>query len=57
MSMENRLKHIESKVLKSGSFVKGMNIMKQMVTANETNNREAIPNLLIKLWNNGRKTT
>lgn len=56
MSLESRLKKLESHLLKSGSYIRGMRILEEITEANATNNRELIPSLLIKLWKNGRKT-
>ncbi len=55
MSLESRLKKLESYVLKTRSFMRGMKIMEQLIEANDTNNREATPGLLINLWQNGKK--
>lgn len=56
MSLETRLRNLELQVLKGSSFVRGMKIMEQIIEANDTNNREATPSLLIKLYENGSKT-
>ena len=54
MSLESRLKKLESYVLKTRSFMRGMKIMEQLIEANDTNNREATPDLILKLYNNWR---
>ncbi|GGB42445.1 hypothetical protein GCM10011409_20020 [Lentibacillus populi] len=56
MSLDSRLKKLEKTYLKSASYKRGMRIMEEIAQANVDGNRKAIPDLLIKLWENGRKT-
>ncbi|MDX8045441.1 hypothetical protein SH601_05505 [Gracilibacillus sp. S3-1-1] len=56
MSIESRLKRLEKKYLKNSAYIRGMKIMEQINNAHEIDDRKTIPDLLIKLHKNGRKT-
>lgn len=57
MSMNARLKKLESAVLKSGAYVTGMKIMEQIAQANETDNGQDKLELMMKLYNNSKKSS
>ena len=55
MSLETRLKKLEQHFIKSLGYERGMAIMKELIKAEEEENFDIIPDLMLKLYENGQK--